>query len=277
MLVVGIWIVIGFSPWAISLYPTTGTVCEFNRPGVFGDSFGFVNALFSGLALAGVIVAIFLQRKELFEQRNQLYYQYQELLESVKTQQDSQKALESQAASNQIAAVLNLVQHYGASERFDPDPYPHLRKRHGTTPVAAATFYERAALKLTHATHDYVLKSLDSLEGFSIPDCYKFLYDDLAIRGLLDQFEMVLLNYASEPKRNLEILQKMNSPVVLDHPRLDNEQQSQIVIDLGVTTAAVENCRSGKLSHDVKKQIKDVVGLVKKSCLMDLGTLEKYT
>ena len=276
MLVVGIWIVIGFSPWAISLYPTTGTVCEFNRPGVFGDSFGFVNALFSGLALAGVIVAIFLQRKELFEQRNQLYYQYQELLESVKTQQDSQKALESQAASNQVAAVLNLVQHYGASERFDKDPYPDLRMGHEPTP-AAATFYKRAALKLTHATHDYVLKSLDSLEGFSVPNSYKFLYDDLAIRGLLDRFEMVLRNHSWEPKRILEILQKMNSSVVLEHPRLDNEQQSQIVIDLDDTIASVENCPSGTLSHEVRKQIKNVVELVKKSCLMDLGTLEKYT
>ena len=65
--------------------------------------------------------------------------------------------------------------------------------------------------------------------------------------------------------------------MVLDHPRLDNEQQRKISKDLGDTIASVENCPSGKLSHEVKKQIKNVVGLVKKSCLMDLGTLEKYT
>lgn len=37
--------------------------------GEFGDSFGAINALFSGLAFLGVIVAIVLQRQELIEQR----------------------------------------------------------------------------------------------------------------------------------------------------------------------------------------------------------------
>ena len=34
-------------------------------PGEFGDIFGVINALFSGLALIGVVIAIFLQQKEL--------------------------------------------------------------------------------------------------------------------------------------------------------------------------------------------------------------------
>ncbi len=37
--------------------------------GTFGDMFGSVNALFSGLAFAGIIVTILLQRKELALQR----------------------------------------------------------------------------------------------------------------------------------------------------------------------------------------------------------------
>ena len=41
-------------------------------PGVFGDMFGFANALFSGLALGGIIVAILLQRTELKLQREEL-------------------------------------------------------------------------------------------------------------------------------------------------------------------------------------------------------------
>lgn len=39
---------------------------------LFGDSFGYVNALFSGLALGGVVVAIFLQTMELRYQRKEL-------------------------------------------------------------------------------------------------------------------------------------------------------------------------------------------------------------
>jgi hypothetical protein len=38
----------------------------------FGDLFGAINALFSGLALAGIAVAIFLQRQELQLQRDEL-------------------------------------------------------------------------------------------------------------------------------------------------------------------------------------------------------------
>lgn len=50
---------------------------EFKNAGVdisgqLGDSFGTINALFSGLAFGGVIVAIFLQKKELELQRREL-------------------------------------------------------------------------------------------------------------------------------------------------------------------------------------------------------------
>ncbi len=40
--------------------------------GVFGDSFGVLNSLFSGLAFAGVIITILLQRDELRLQREEL-------------------------------------------------------------------------------------------------------------------------------------------------------------------------------------------------------------
>lgn len=45
---------------------------------LLGDSFGALNALFSGLAFAGVIIAIFLQQKELSLQRTELENQRQE-------------------------------------------------------------------------------------------------------------------------------------------------------------------------------------------------------
>lgn len=40
--------------------------------GQFGDMFGAVNALFSGLAFAGVIIAVILQKRELALQRREL-------------------------------------------------------------------------------------------------------------------------------------------------------------------------------------------------------------
>jgi hypothetical protein len=43
-----------------------------NEAGPFGDMFGALNALFSGLAFAGLIIAILLQREELKLQRQTL-------------------------------------------------------------------------------------------------------------------------------------------------------------------------------------------------------------
>ena len=45
---------------------------EWTKSGPFGDSFGAVNSLFSGLALAGIIYTIYLQKEELSLQRKEL-------------------------------------------------------------------------------------------------------------------------------------------------------------------------------------------------------------
>ena len=54
-----------------SIYPSNSCNYNANR-GAFGDKFGFINSLFSGLAFAGIVVSIFLQRKELSLQREEL-------------------------------------------------------------------------------------------------------------------------------------------------------------------------------------------------------------
>jgi|AntRauTorckE6833_2_1112554.scaffolds.fasta_scaffold02036_1 hypothetical protein len=50
--------------------------------GTFGDSFGALNALFSGLALTGVIVTILIQKTELKNQRTELELQREEMAET---------------------------------------------------------------------------------------------------------------------------------------------------------------------------------------------------
>ncbi len=56
-----------------------------NAAGLFGDSFGAVNALISALAFAGVIVTFYLQRKELDLQRQELKAQREEFEQQNKT------------------------------------------------------------------------------------------------------------------------------------------------------------------------------------------------
>ena len=64
--------------------------------GTFGDMFGAANALFSGLAFAGVIIAIMLQRKELSLQREEL-----ELTRVVLEDQRSELQYQNQTLANQ--------------------------------------------------------------------------------------------------------------------------------------------------------------------------------
>jgi len=73
-----------FVPWVIGTPQIAG---------LFGDMFGALNALFAGLAFAGVIVAIFMQGEELSLQRQEL--------------QESRKAQEAQAKALIIAAQVN--------------------------------------------------------------------------------------------------------------------------------------------------------------------------
>lgn len=86
--------------------------------GLFGDMFGGINALFSGLAFLGVIYAIVLQREELRLQRKELELTRKELKRTAQAQEKSERALSKQAESLKATAKLNglssILQHYGS-------------------------------------------------------------------------------------------------------------------------------------------------------------------
>jgi len=76
----------------------------------FGDSFGAVNALFSGLAFAGIIATIWLQKNELALQREELKMTREELKKSAQAQDKTQYALNSQVGLMTNQALLNAYQ-----------------------------------------------------------------------------------------------------------------------------------------------------------------------
>lgn len=75
----------------------------------FGDMFGAINALFAGLAFAGVIYAILLQRRELELQRLELKLTRDELRRSAQAQEKSEQALAEQAKALLLTAKLNTL------------------------------------------------------------------------------------------------------------------------------------------------------------------------
>ena len=98
-LVICSWIIAGFT-----------TYCVFDSwadRGTFGDMFGAVNSLFSGLAFAGIIYAIFLQRKELELQRKELVLTREELHKSASAQADQVKLMKEAAQLAIISSALN--------------------------------------------------------------------------------------------------------------------------------------------------------------------------
>lgn len=64
LIIVGVWVVFALCSWFYFENWQLG--------GVFGDTFGAINALFSGLALAGIIYTVWLQKDELALQRKEL-------------------------------------------------------------------------------------------------------------------------------------------------------------------------------------------------------------
>jgi len=118
IVVVSVLVVFGAIPFVLDSLLADG---KLSNAASFGDSFGFVNAVFSGLALAGVVAAIVLQSQQLKMQRHELGLQIEELkLQreelrltreemklSVKAQQESGEALSEQVKFLFLTAYLN--------------------------------------------------------------------------------------------------------------------------------------------------------------------------
>lgn len=77
--------------------------------GAFGDMFGAINALFSGLAFAGIIFTILRQREELKLQRKELELTREELSRTASAQEASLEELSRQAETLQVTSKINAT------------------------------------------------------------------------------------------------------------------------------------------------------------------------
>lgn len=102
MLIVGLW----FCSWYFipKWYGKEGL-----EAGTFGDMFGAVNALFSGLAFAGLIYTIAVQRQELSLQRESIEMQTEELKLQRQETARSANELEDQRKLMNFQIVLNTL------------------------------------------------------------------------------------------------------------------------------------------------------------------------
>lgn len=96
--------------YAIALLYFTWPIDELSldKSGVFGDSFGLLTALFSGLAFGGLIIAILLQKEDLGLQREELRLNREELRLNREELQLSRKEMKIQNFENTFFQMLRL-------------------------------------------------------------------------------------------------------------------------------------------------------------------------
>lgn len=95
------WLLIDFV-----IFPTSeDNISLFGDRGAFGDKFGFINSLFSGLALTGIIISIYFQQKELSLQRNELI----ETREEFKDQNFQTTFFNLLKTQRQLAEEINIT------------------------------------------------------------------------------------------------------------------------------------------------------------------------
>lgn len=82
---------------------------EWSDRGTFGDLFGSINALFSGLAFAALIYTIVLQREEIKTNREEIGLNRKEMAKGAKLQQKAQQILMQQVDQTHLSAKMNAM------------------------------------------------------------------------------------------------------------------------------------------------------------------------
>lgn len=202
------------------------------RQGQFGDQFGAVNALFSGLAFAGLIFTIILQKKELALQREELTQTREELKGQKEQLEEQNKTLKIQRFENTFFQMLNQFQEivnnisYSYIDKFD---IPHTVKGREVFHDSFEVAIHNTDLQdwdPTHINHKYVgmrdiIKSLgdegyyESSTSTYFDHYFRFLYRILnfvktsplvtdfeeeyeytcMLRAMLSRYELVWLYY----------------------------------------------------------------------------------
>lgn len=105
VLVLGLWFLY---PWWSYFYKDHFYNTELSEMGVFGDSYGALNTLFSALAFTGIIASIYFQREELKATREELEATRREMKSQGEQFEAQTKALNLQVFENTFFNMLKL-------------------------------------------------------------------------------------------------------------------------------------------------------------------------
>ena len=107
-----------FAIWLLSWILIDVFIADSDR-GTFGDKFGAINALFSGLAFAGLIVTLLYQKEELKLQREELAQTREELKGQREEFVEQNKTMKRQRFENTFFNMLSLQQEIVANLSYE--------------------------------------------------------------------------------------------------------------------------------------------------------------
>lgn len=113
---VGILLLWGGSWWLISQ-----NFHNYEERGTFGDMFGAINALFSGLAFGGLIITLLYQKDELELQRAELQETREEMARQRNEFEEQNKTLKRQRFENTFFNMLSLQQEIVSNLYYEYD------------------------------------------------------------------------------------------------------------------------------------------------------------
>ena len=239
--------------WLASWFFVYNHLPVWSERGAFGDMFGAVNALFSGLAFAGILIALYMQKHELELQREELSATREELklqrmeMKGQKKQLEIQnKTSEKQRFENTFFQLLDVhhkiiidLEHSGKDSRGGcqelyrtlSGEYKNDEERHKNENELINEAYNKLP-KSWHRKINYCFGNLYTIINFvdkSQFDDKKF-YSDI-IRSQLSAYELVLLFYHGINKKDKEkfhplvnsysLLKNLDKSLLLD-PRHEN-------------------------------------------------------
>lgn len=147
--------------WSISGFLAYTYLEEWGIRGQFGDMFGAINSLFSGLALAGIIFTIFLQKKELGLQRQELRDTRKEFIQqniTLKKQRFENTFFQMLSLHNEIVDNLSYRERNNLFEKrgFIEEVY---KKLHGVLINNSIKIYKTSIEELEIENQEQLLKT----------------------------------------------------------------------------------------------------------------------
>ncbi|MBA1294427.1 hypothetical protein G7025_13770 [Pseudomonas lurida] len=196
-----------------------GFIAQKMRDGTFGDSFGTLNTLFSGMAFAGVLITLLFQRKDLSETRAQIAHQQIEsqFYSMLDLQQEVVRNfdLQQRGASEIVSKGRDCFKHWARwiPHHYDREEGSHEEKM--AKSVASLIEKHKADLGLYFRSLYSVFRFVHSCEH---KDRAQF---GLVVRSLLSDYELIVLFYNSLSPRGEKFKRFIYEFALFDNLEID--------------------------------------------------------